>query len=70
MKMILGKVGNSKYFIKCYYCDTEFGYDQEDVVTLWNKRAMSHIRVVTCPCCNMELQHSYSTKSNISTESL
>lgn len=70
MKKILRKAGSNKFYMKCYYCDTEFEYDNEDVVTLWNKRAMSHMRVVTCPCCNRELQHSDSIKSNISTESL
>ena len=70
MKRILRKAEKSNYFIKCYYCDTEFEYDNEDVVTSWNKKAMSHMRVVTCPCCNRELQHSDSTKSNISIESL
>jgi len=70
MKRILGKVEMSKYYIKCYYCDTEFEYDKSDVETLWNKQARSHQRMVTCPCCNRQLLHRDSLRSNISTESL
>nr|DAV61587.1 MAG TPA: hypothetical protein [Caudoviricetes sp.] len=31
---------------------------------------MTHLKVVTCPCCNRELIHNDGVRSNISTESL
>ena len=70
MKKILRKGESNKYYAKCYYCDTEFEYELSDVVTSWNRNAMSHVRVVTCPVCNRELLHTDGIKSNISTESL
>lgn len=70
MKRILGKVERANFYIKCYYCDTEFEYDKSDVETQWNSMSRSHQRVVTCPCCNRPLLHKDGIRSNISTESL
>lgn len=70
MKRVLRKVERANFYMKCYYCDTEFEYDPSDVVIKWNWKSMSHMKVVSCPCCNRELLHRDSIRSNISTEAL
>mgnify|MGYP001678167483 CR=1 FL=1 len=70
MKRILRKAESSKFYKKCYYCDTEFEYERSDIKASWDSRFMTHLKVVTCPCCNRELIHNDGVRSNISTESL
>lgn len=67
------------YRTKCPYCDCEFEYEKEDVVSrsLKNPKSMcdtkgffSMVKVVICPSCNNLIYHSDSSKSNITTEQL
>ena len=70
MKKILRGAERVKYRAKCNYCDTEFEYEISDVKSIFSIHLMSNMRVVTCPCCERELAHLDSVRSNISTESL
>ena len=70
------------YRTKCPYCDCEFEYEKEDVVSrsLKNSKSMWDIKgffsniqigaLVSCPRCHNALYHAASSKSNITTEQL
>ena len=67
------------YRTKCQYCDCEFEYEKEDIVSrslknsksMWDTKGFfSMVKVVICPSCNNLIYHSDSSKSNITIEQL
>ena len=67
------------YRTKCPYCDCEFEYEREDVVSksLKNPPSMldthgrfSMVNMVRCPSCNNLIYHQDSVRSKIETVSL
>lgn len=61
MKRILT---TSVYRAKCYYCDCEFEYQQEDVFF----NSMRGVNVVSCPNCHRHIDHKENPKSKTTTE--
>ena len=67
------------YRTKCTYCDCEFEYEKEDVVSrslknpksMWDTQGVfSMVKVVICPSCNNLIYHQASVRSKIETEQL
>ena len=67
------------YRTKCPYCDCEFEYEREDVVSksLKNPTSMldthgpfSMVNMVRCPSCNNLIYHQDGVRSKIETVSL
>lgn len=67
------------YRAKCPYCDCEFEYEREDVVSkslknpsyMWDTHgSFSMVKMVRCPSCNNLLHHQDSVRSKIETVSL
>lgn len=67
------------YRTKCPYCDCEFEYEREDIVSrslknpksMWDTHgAFSMVKVVICPSCNNFIYHQGSVRSKIETEQL
>lgn len=67
------------YRTKCPYCDCEFEYEREDVVSkslknppyMWSTHgSFSMVNMVRCPSCNNLIYHHDSVRSKIETVSL
>ena len=67
------------YRTKCPYCDCEFEYEREDVVSkslknpsyMWDTHgSFSTVKMVRCPSCNNLIHHQDSVRSKIETVSL
>ena len=64
MKKILN--GPTIWRAKCPYCDCEFEYDISETIRIYDKTNSSVFRVVQCPTCKVNINHSDSV--SITTE--
>lgn len=61
MKKILN--GPTIWRAKCPYCDCEFEYDISETIRIYDKTNSSVFRVVQCPTCKVNINHSDSVST-------
>lgn len=61
MKKILN--GPTIWRAKCPCCDTEFEYDISETIRIYDKTNSSVFRVVQCPTCKVNINHSDSVST-------
>ena len=61
MKKILN--GPTVWRTKCPVCDCEFEYDTSETIRIYDKTNSSVFRVVQCPNCKTNLNHSDSVST-------